>query len=258
VLLTDTDTGERAAPVLDSSVPLSPGCLPCRLGDFFGQQFAVFVNPNKKVKMTKCNLGLSYFLCKKSRFGREVACSRDNFSTEVKSESLAGSGFPDGHRQISLEKYDNSEGGYSFPIYENRTENGGTRMFIEPQAQVIVSNYSAGDHTEHNGTVVSGMSGSSVTTRVGVRLHGNVQDDHGMKQMRPFAEVNWWHGPGSQSIAFDGITVNDGLPSNRLEGKVGLQGNVTQHVSVWGSIGFEAGAHDYTAGKAQVGMKYSW
>jgi len=25
----------------------------------------------------------------------------------VKSESLAGSGFPDGHRQISLEKYDN-------------------------------------------------------------------------------------------------------------------------------------------------------
>jgi outer membrane autotransporter protein len=174
------------------------------------------------------------------------------FNNKVNGQGLPTESYKSSNVAASLET------GYSFPIYENQGEKGGTRMFIEPQAQVIVSNYSAGDHTEQNGTVVSGQSGSSVTTRVGVRLHGNVQDDAGMKQMRPFAEVNWWHGPGSQSIAFDGITVNDGLPSNRLEGKVGLQGNVTQHVSVWGSVGFEAGAHDYTAGKAQVGMKYSW
>ncbi|MNN89018.1 AIDA-I autotransporter precursor [compost metagenome] len=76
--------------------------------------------------------------------------------------------------------------------------------------------------------------------------------------MRPFAEVNWWHGPGSQSATFDGVTIKDGLPANRLEAKVGLQGNVTKAVSVWGAVGFEAGAHDYTAGKAQVGVKYSW
>ena len=146
------------------------------------------------------------------------------------------------------------EAGYSFPLYEN----GNNRMFIEPQGQIIVSNYRAGDHTESTRTLVSGQSGSSVTTRLGVRVHGNVDDDHGMKQMRAFAEMNWWHGPASQSIAFDGIHVNDGLPANRFEAKVGLQGNVTKAVSVWGSVGFEVGARNYAAGTVQVGTKYSW
>ncbi|WP_427308493.1 autotransporter-associated beta strand repeat-containing protein [Cupriavidus sp. H39] len=167
--------------------------------------------------------------------------------------TVSGQGLPT-ERYKSSNLAASLEGGYSFPILESEN----TRMFIEPQAQIIVSNYRANDHTEHNGTVVSGQSGTSVTTRVGVRLHGSIADDHGMKQMRPFAEVNWWHGPNSQSISFDGIAVNDALPANRIEAKVGLQGNVSKSVSVWGSVGVETGAHNYTAGKAQVGMKYSW
>ncbi|WP_347900735.1 autotransporter outer membrane beta-barrel domain-containing protein [Pseudomonas purpurea] len=145
------------------------------------------------------------------------------------------------------------EAGYSFPIYEA----GNTRMFIEPQGQVIVSRYQAGNHAERNGTVVSDQASVDVTTRLGVRVHGNVDSDSGMKQMRPFVEVNWWHGPASQNLAFDGIKVSDGLSANRFEGKVGLQGNVSKAVSVWGSLGFETGTHDYTAGEAQLGVKYS-
>ena len=146
------------------------------------------------------------------------------------------------------------EGGYSFPIHDDGTN----RMFLEPQAQVIVSNYRADVHTEQNGTVVSGQSGTSVTTRLGLRLHSDVKDRIGMGQMRPFAEVNWWHGPGSQSVSFDGAAIRDDLPANRLEGKVGLQGNLTKAISVWGTVGFEVGARDYTAGKVQAGVKYSW
>nr|EPB94508.1 outer membrane autotransporter barrel domain-containing protein [Pseudomonas plecoglossicida NB2011] len=146
------------------------------------------------------------------------------------------------------------EAGYSFPVYENARQ----RMFIEPQGQVIVSDYRADRHTEGNGTTVSGQSGSSVITRLGLRAHAELQLDSSTQPLRPFAEVNWWHGPDSQSATFDGVTVRDELPGDRLEAKLGLQGNVTNAVSVWSSLGFEAGADDYSAVKSQVGVKYAW
>jgi hypothetical protein len=36
------------------------------------------------------------------------------------------------------------------------------------------------------------------------------------------------------------------------------QGNLSKAVSAWGSVGFEAGAHNYRSAKAQVGVMYSW
>lgn len=80
----------------------------------------------------------------------------------------------------------------------------------------------------------------------------------GLNRCGRSAEVTCWHGPAWQSATFDGVTVRDGLPAIRLEGKVAMQGNMTKAVSVWSSVGFEAGAHDYTAGKAQVGANYAW
>ncbi|MNN42996.1 adhesin [compost metagenome] len=77
-------------------------------------------------------------------------------------------------------------------------------------------------------------------------------------RMKPFAEINWWHGPASQTAQFDSFVVREDLPANRLEGRIGMQGDVTRRLTVWGSVGFEAGAHDYTAGKAQLGMRYRW
>ncbi|MEO6855422.1 MAG: autotransporter outer membrane beta-barrel domain-containing protein, partial [Rhodoferax sp.] len=146
------------------------------------------------------------------------------------------------------------EVGYSVPLHAS----GNTRTFIEPQGQLIVSDYQVDTHTERNGTVVSGQSGTGVTTRLGVRVRADIKDGNGTTLTRPFVEVNWWHGPSSQSVVLDGATVRDALPSNRLETKIGVQGNVSKAVSMWGSIGLEVGGHQYTSGTAQVGVKYSW
>ncbi|MBB1595162.1 hypothetical protein A9973_13875 [Achromobacter sp. UMC46] len=146
------------------------------------------------------------------------------------------------------------ESGYSFKIYEN----GARQLYIQPQAQAILSNYRADDHTENTGTKVTGQSQTSVTTRVGVRLQGNIDDDHGMSKMRPFAEVNWWNGPSSQRASFDGEVVREQLPANRVELKAGVQGNVTKAVSLYGSLGLEAGSNNYTGARGQIGVKYSW
>ncbi|WP_454766391.1 autotransporter family protein [Cupriavidus campinensis] len=172
---------------------------------------------------------------------------------------VSGQGLPT-ERYRSRNLVASLEGGHAFQIHDSPN----ARMYLVPQLQVIYANYRADSHVEQGGTVVGRLSEDSITTRVGVRLHGDV--DHpetaasavGMMRMRPFAEVNWWHGPASQTAQFDSLVVRDELPANRLEAKVGLQGNLTRRLTVWGSLGVEAGARDYTAGKAQLGLRYGW
>ena len=170
------------------------------------------------------------------------------YNNQVSGQGLPSESYHSNNLAASL------EAGYSFPILQSDNR----QLYIEPEVQVIYSDYRAANHTESNGTVVSGLSQSSVTTRLGVRLHGQATDDMGVKHLQPFAELNWWHGPASQTATFDGTTVSDPLPANRFEVKVGLQGNVTRNLSVWGSVAAQAGSQNYFGGTAQVGMKYSW
>jgi outer membrane autotransporter protein len=170
-----------------------------------------------------------------------------SFNNRVSGQSLPSESYHSTNLAASI------EGGYSFPIYANAKH----QLFLEPEAQVLVSDYQAGTHTEQNGTVVSGQSDTSVTTRLGVRLHGSLEEDVGMS-MRPFAELNWWHGPSEQSIAFNGIRVVDPLPASRVEGKVGLQANLSTAVSLWSSLGYQVAEHDYHAAMVQMGVKVAW
>ncbi|WP_433741522.1 autotransporter-associated beta strand repeat-containing protein [Pseudomonas putida] len=167
------------------------------------------------------------------------------FDNTVKGHGLASESYDSSNLSASL------EAGYSLPVYQSKR----AQLYIEPQAQVIKSNFRADSHKERNGTVVSGQTDTSVTTRLGVRLHADVKDALGMK---PFAQVNWWHGPSSQSIAFDGVKAYDRLPEDRFEGNLGLQGNLSKKVSAWSSVGYEAGEHDYSASKVELGVTYSW
>jgi len=146
------------------------------------------------------------------------------------------------------------EGGYSFLVHDRNR----TRLYVEPQGQLVLQNYRAGTRTEATGTVVSNQSESSLTTRLGVRVHGDVRGEDDITRYRPFAEFNWWHGPATQSIQFNGDLVRDSLPANRYEFKAGAQGNLTKRTSVWGSAGVETGSGGYLGGKAQVGVKYNW
>jgi len=167
------------------------------------------------------------------------------FDNQVKGQGLASENYRSSNLLASLET------GYSVAIHESKD----TKLYIEPQAQVISSSYRANSHTEHSGTQVSGQVDSALTARLGVRLHGDLG---GVSGIQPIAEVNWWHGPSSQAIEFDGTKVHDTLPEDRLEGKLGLQGNLSTAVSVWGLVGIEGGEHDYTASKFQLGASYAW
>lgn len=170
-----------------------------------------------------------------------------------------GAGLPT-ERYRSSNLVTSIEAGHAFPLHRSAD----VRTYLEPQLQILYANYWADRHVEQGGTVVSQLSEGSVTTRLGLRLHGDVSHPEtagsaiGMMRMKPFAEINWWHGPATQTAQFDSLVVREDLPANRLEGRVGLQGDITRRLTVWGSVGFEAGAQDYTAGKAQLGMRYRW
>ncbi|WP_211444673.1 autotransporter outer membrane beta-barrel domain-containing protein [Collimonas humicola] len=146
------------------------------------------------------------------------------------------------------------EGGYSFPIYDQDK----TKLYLEPQAQIVYGRYRAGDFTEVGGTAVGGQNGSNVLTRLGVRLHGSSAVGPG-PDMRPYGELNWWHGSQSApSMTMDGNVFRDNLPRDRAEVKVGLQGQVTKAIAVSALLGVETDLGNYYAVKGQVGMKYSW
>ena len=146
------------------------------------------------------------------------------------------------------------ETGYSFKVYDN----GARQLYLQPQAQAIVTRYRADGHLEKTGTRVSGQSDTSVATRVGVRLQGHLSNEEGATQMLPFAEVNWWHGPSSQRIRFDETTVNEKLPGNQMELKAGVQGNLSKSLSVSGSLALAAGSSNYTGARGQLNLRYMW
>ncbi|WBM72222.1 autotransporter outer membrane beta-barrel domain-containing protein [Buttiauxella sp. WJP83] len=164
------------------------------------------------------------------------------FDNEVKGQGLDSENYDSEDLSVSL------EAGYAFQV--------GEQTFLEPQAQIIHSNYQSDTYTEHTGTVVSDMSDKTTTTRLGVRLSHDLTE--GNMQLKLYSEANWWHGPGSQSMTFDGVTVQDDLPDDRFEAKFGVQGQINKSVSVWGTVGLEAGSEDYRAGTALVGVRYTW
>ena len=70
--------------------------------------------------------------------------------------------------------------------------------------------------------------------------------------------MNWWHGGSSNSIQMDATTVDQNIPVNRYEVKVGAQTNVSKNWQLWINTGVQAGKDDYSSVQGQVGGKYSW
>ncbi|PKE29877.1 hypothetical protein CWS43_14120 [Rahnella sp. AA] len=128
-------------------------------------------------------------------------------------------------------------------------------LYLQPQFQTIYSNYSQGDHTEDNGTRIHSQDSGGITTRLGTRLSGQL-DDAGKTE--PFVELNWWHGGSSNSVKMDTETVNQSIPVNRYEAKLGAQLKAGENWTLWINSGVQTGENDYSSVQGQLGGKYSW
>lgn len=144
------------------------------------------------------------------------------------------------------------ETGYSFDFYER----GDTRFFVEPEAQLVVSDYRADAHGTAGGRL-DGQGSTDVLTRLGVRVHGVTAMPHG-RELRPFIEANWWHGPGSRSLTLDRNAFSYSVPRDRVAVRIGATGQVSRQFSISASLGVEGNLSDYSVVTGQFSAKYRW
>ncbi|QMI46694.1 autotransporter family protein [Burkholderia sp. MBR-1] len=144
------------------------------------------------------------------------------------------------------------EAGYSLPFYER----GDSRFFVEPEVQFVVSDYGADAHATPGGRI-DGQRSTDLLTRVGVRVHGVTAIAAG-RELRPFFEANWWHGPGSRALTLDGNAFSFNVPRDRAALRIGATGQLSRRFSVSASVGVEGNLSDYALVRGQLSAKYRW
>jgi autotransporter family porin len=169
------------------------------------------------------------------------------YRNTVQGQSLLGESYNSKNWMASVET------GYAFDIGHSSK----SAWYIEPEAQLIYSNYHAPTHVEANGTVVRVTQGGGVTTRLGARLYTRPLD-MSQNRVQPFVEANWWHNGSAQAIAFSGEVLQAQHAADMYELKAGVQVELGSGWTGWGSAGEQMGAGHRRQGEAQLGVKYTW
>ncbi|GGP27048.1 autotransporter outer membrane beta-barrel domain-containing protein [Silvimonas amylolytica] len=145
------------------------------------------------------------------------------------------------------------EAGYDLPVHER----DGKQVVATPQAQLVYTNYRAGDVVDPAGTHIGGQNGSQVDTRLGVRVYQRQTLDNGSNRVQPFVEANWLHGNRADSVSFEGQTVASDTPANRGELKAGVEARLDRDTTAWAQ-GHGQWATDFSSYGALGGLKIRW
>ncbi|OWF72566.1 type V secretion protein A [Yersinia frederiksenii] len=151
------------------------------------------------------------------------------------------------------------ESGYTFKVGENAAKSAS--YFIQPKAQVTWMGVKADDHKEANGTNVSGEGNGNIQTRLGVKAFMNSyadQDKGKDREFQPFVEANWIHNTKNFGTTMDGVTVKQAGAANIAELKLGVEGQLSKKVNVWGNVGQQVGNKGYSDTAVMLGVKYNF
>ncbi|PJE89133.1 autotransporter outer membrane beta-barrel domain-containing protein [Yersinia mollaretii] len=151
------------------------------------------------------------------------------------------------------------ESGYTFKIGENKSKN--ETYFIQPKAQVTWMGVKADDHTEANGTQVSGKGDGNIQTRLGLRsyMKGHHESDNGKdREFQPFVEANWIHNTKDFGTNMNAVEVKQAGAKNIGELKVGVEGQLNKQLNVWGNVGQQLGDKGYSDTAVMLGVKYNF
>ncbi|MFV0549198.1 MAG: autotransporter outer membrane beta-barrel domain-containing protein, partial [Limnobaculum xujianqingii] len=144
------------------------------------------------------------------------------------------------------------ETGYSF-ILNDDSKN---QWRLIPQAQVVYNKYSADSFVDSSNTKIAGQNNEIWSTRLGTRLTGNIQGKG--YNHHPFAEVNWWYSKQDASVTFDGMRIDQDMPNNRAELKLGLQSEFDNNWSTTVSVGGQVGDQSYHSMQGGINVRYAF
>ena len=168
------------------------------------------------------------------------------FTNKVYGDKLATEHYRSEGVQASLET------GYTLPFAQSETR----EWTLTPQAQIIYSAYDSENHTEANGTRITGGSDKGMMSRMGVRLAN--RSHAAPHALQAYADLNWENGKGHDALSFNGDWVSNDMPENRYQAAVGVAGNVSKHVQVWGQVGGEWGENAYHSYEGLIGIRVNW
>lgn len=142
------------------------------------------------------------------------------------------------------------EGGYTFLAAESEYYH----LWLQPQGQLTWMGVDADNHTEREGSKISGKS-NNLQTRLGLRtiLDSNspVQDFSG----QIFIETNWLYNTQPFSIKMNGDRVYQSGVRNLAEIKGGIESTLHKNINIWINLGYQFGEHDYRNIGLTLGMQ---
>lgn len=141
------------------------------------------------------------------------------------------------------------EAGYALRVKDD--------WILEPQAQLIYTQYDPDRVTEANGTRVGGGRSDGTIWRLGLRSHRTFDMDNGRK-IQPFLTLNWWHNDTDGQYRFNQVTQGGLYPRDTYEVKLGLHADFTKGWTGWTNVSGSWGANHYEQYAARIGMKYTW
>ncbi|GKX59520.1 autotransporter outer membrane beta-barrel domain-containing protein [Leminorella grimontii] len=178
------------------------------------------------------------------------------FDNTVKGDEIASESYKSKGLTASIES------GYAFHIGSFATEGDmANNVYIRPQAQVTWMGVRADDHTERNGTRVQGQGNDNVQTRLGMRLYVNGKsalDKNTVREFEPFIEANWIYNSKQYGVRMKDTSTHIQGSRNVGEVKVGVEGRLTQGLSVWGNVAQQAGNKGFRDTGGMLGIKYQF
>lgn len=162
-----------------------------------------------------------------------------------------------GASQVATKKYNSTvwsssvEAGYGISLGKTAKRN----WVITPQLQLVYNLYDADNQHDKNNLYVSDNNATGIVARTGIKLSGNSIDK---RVLEPFMEVNWLHTTAKNELKFNGQTLKDGLPRNRVEANIGLRGNISDRWSVAAQVGGQWGQNHFNQYEGQFNINYRW
>lgn len=136
-----------------------------------------------------------------------------------------------------------------------------SELYLQPQAQVIWMGVKNHTLTEDNGTRVQDIGNDNLQTRLGMRLYlkGHSSLDEGkQREFKPYVEANWIHNTQQYGMRMDGEAVSMSGTRNVGQLKLGVQGQLTPALNLWGGTAVDIGDMGYSDASAMLGLKYQF
>lgn len=173
------------------------------------------------------------------------------FNNRVSGEDLADEHYKSRGFTASLES------GYNMLLSESERR----AVYLEPQAQLTWMGVHSSEHSEANGTRIQDSGQGNLQSRLGMRLYlreHRTEDDGKGREFKPYIEMNWLHNTKNFGVRMGNKLLNEEGARNIGQLKLGVQGQISPSLNMWGGVAQQIGDKGYRDTSAMIGVKYGF